>query len=165
MNVRDLVPWLTDSAFRGTDPIALFQTRVNTLFDDRYAPRHTCTSDSCSTSPFADFAPRVNVTESEEAFTVSAELPGIDHKDVQVNLKERVLTISGERKNSSENGDGKGARYTESTFGTFRRAIRLGVDIDEEKVQASMKNGVLSVTLPKSSVDRQAGKSIAVTSE
>ena len=165
MNVRDLVPWLTDSRFRASDPLALFQARVNTLFDEAYAPLRSCSTESRASAPFADFAPRVNVTESDDACTVTAELPGIDVKDVTVTVKERILTISGERKNAIDKKDSKGASYTESSFGTFRRALRIGTDIEEDKVQASMKNGLLVVTLPKSSPERQAGRTIAITSE
>lgn len=162
MNVRDLVPWLSDSVIHRGDPFSLLHSHINSLFADAYsAPRGSGTP----SHTFADFAPRVNVTESDQAFTVTAELPGIGEKDVNVSFKERVLTFSGERKNSAESKAGAEPSYTESSFGTFRRALRLGAEIDEEKITASIKNGLLTVVLPKSTEDRMAGRTISIQSE
>lgn len=162
MNVRELVPWLSDSALYRGDPFALLHSQLNSLFAEASSPSR---AGAPATRPFADFAPRVNVSETEQAFTVTAELPGIDQKDVNVSFKERVLTISGERKSSAETKEGSGASYTESSFGTFRRALRLGSEIDEGKIDASMKNGLLTVVLPKSTEDRNAGKTITIRPE
>jgi HSP20 family protein len=88
--------------------------------------------------------PHVDVSETETEVRVVAELPGMDEKDVEVTLHDGVLTLAGEKKAESE-----GAVRRERWFGAFRRAIQIGPDIDPERVGASFKNGVLTVTLGK----------------
>jgi HSP20 family protein len=88
--------------------------------------------------------PHVDVTETETEVKVVAELPGLEEKDVEVTLQDGVLTLKGEKKFESE-----GAVHRERWYGEFRRAIQLGPDVDPEKVGASFKNGVLTVTLGK----------------
>jgi HSP20 family protein len=94
------------------------------------------------------FAPRVDVDESDEAYTVRADLPGLEEKDIQVSLEEGVLTIRGELA-SEKDEERKGRRWVERAHGSFRRAIALPGELDAEKVTATYKQGVLTVTLPK----------------
>src|SRR5262245_7097187 len=94
------------------------------------------------------FAPRVDVTESDEAYTVRADLPGLEEKDIQVSLEEGVLTIQGQHETEKEQ-DEKGVRWVERAKGSFHRAIALPAEVDTDKVAASYKQGVLTVTLPK----------------
>jgi len=95
------------------------------------------------------FAPPLDYRETDEEIQVSAELPGIEEKDIKVSLEDGVLTIEAERANESDETDERGFRHVESLRGHFRRAVRLGAEVDESAVAARYKNGVLSVTLPK----------------
>jgi len=165
MNVRDLVPWLENGASEHRDPFLGLHRRLSCLFDDALPTRLTSSSAFDVRGHFSDFSPKVNVAESDASYTVTIEVPGIDEKDIKVQLKERILTISGERKSASDKADEKGPVYRESSFGTFRRSMKLGSDIKEDDVTASLKNGVLTITLPKRAEEDRAGKTIAVRSE
>jgi HSP20 family protein len=92
--------------------------------------------------------PAVNITEDTEAFYVSAELPGLQSDDLELNVTDNQLTLAGERKIPEEAAD---ARYhrREREAGRFSRAVALPGDIDTEKVKARLTDGVLTVTVPK----------------
>jgi HSP20 family protein len=94
------------------------------------------------------FAPRLEVVEQESEFLVTAELPGLEEKDFQLEVHGNVLTLRGEKR-SETSGEQKGRHFTERVYGAFRRAIELPVEVASDKASASFKNGVLTVTLPK----------------
>jgi len=96
----------------------------------------------------ASLTPTVDVEEKEDAFLITAELPGVEEKNVQLTVEDGVLTISGHREASKEEKK-EGAILRERSYGSFHRSFRLGRGVDAEKIEASYKNGVLSVTLPK----------------
>ncbi len=95
------------------------------------------------------FAPRVNLAESEADYEITLDLPGVDAKDVNVELNDDQLTITGERKSEAEES-GKTFHRVERRYGTFRRVITVPAPIDKEKITADYTDGVLRVTLPKS---------------
>ena len=107
------------------------------------------------------FAPRVDVTETDEAYTVRADLPGLEEKDIQVSLEEGVLTIQGQHETEKEQ-DEKGVRWTERAKGSFHRVIQLPAEVDADKVAASYKQGVLTVTLPKRPEPKPEVRSIPI---
>lgn len=88
--------------------------------------------------------PSVDIKETDKTIEVTAEMPGLEEKDVEVSLHEDVLTLKGEKK--VEGGD---AVYSERWRGRFERVLRVGPEVDPEKVTATFKNGVLTVTLGK----------------
>jgi HSP20 family protein len=92
--------------------------------------------------------PRVDVSESEEQIQVTAELPGVEEKDVEVVLADNVLTIKGEKTSEREDKK-KDYHMVERTYGSFQRVIPVRYDIDPDKVVASFAKGVLTVTLAK----------------
>ena len=102
-----------------------------------------------SWSPKAGVFPMVNITEENENFYVRAEMPGIKADDMNISVTGKTLLIEGERKAAPEE---EGARYhrRERETGTFRRIISFATEVDPEKVEASMNDGVLTITLPKS---------------
>jgi HSP20 family protein len=109
------------------------------------------------------FAPRVDVSESDEAYTVTADLPGLEEKDIQISLEDGVLTIEG-KVESEKDEDRKGLRYAERMRGSFQRALELPGEIDETKVAATYKQGVLTVMLPKQPVPKPEVRTIPITS-
>jgi HSP20 family protein len=112
------------------------------LFD---LPGFATREDDKTLTPRADFA------EGEKAYELTAELPGIDEKDIEVNLTNDILTIRGKRESRREEKDEKRRRYlSELSYGTFERAFRVPEDVDEGKIEAKFDKGVLTVTLPKS---------------
>ena len=95
-----------------------------------------------------DWAPSLDVSETKEAFVVKAETPGMESKDIQVSLQENMLTIKGEKRQEKEDKDERYHRV-ERAYGAFARSVRLPVAVDGSKVTAAFKNGLLTVTLPK----------------
>ncbi|HXF87788.1 MAG TPA: Hsp20/alpha crystallin family protein, partial [Xanthobacteraceae bacterium] len=100
----------------------------------------------------------IEVSETDKEVKVTAELPGLDEKDVQVELSNGVLVIKGEKRTDTEDKD---RLFSERFYGRFERRIPID-EVDEDKVAASFKNGVLTVTLPKSMQAQQKVKRIAI---
>ena len=97
---------------------------------------------------FGQITPQVNVSETDKEYKVTAELPGIEEKDIEVSLGQNVLTLKGEKRAEREDQQ-KNYHLMERSFGSFQRTIALPVEVDHDKVSASFKNGVLTVRLPK----------------
>ena len=93
--------------------------------------------------------PALGVAESENNYVVKAEVPGCKADDIDISVHGNVLTLSGEKKGEKEQKE-KGYYHVERSYGSFRRDINLGGDVDTEKIEAACKDGVLTVTLPKS---------------
>lgn len=108
----------------------------------------------------ATFTPKVNTREGEFAYHVDVDLPGVKKEDIKVDVKENVLTISGER-HSKEEIKEKDYYRMESSFGKFSRSFTLPDNADIENIEASSDNGVLEVVIPKMA-SKEAAKSISV---
>jgi HSP20 family protein len=104
---------------------------------------------------------RFEVTESDNAIEMSAELPGIDEKDVELTLSDGVLTIKGEKKAEKETKE-KDYYLSERRYGSFVRSLRLPDSIDESKIKANFDKGVLTVTLPKRADAKKKKKKITI---
>ena len=100
---------------------------------------------------FADWAPAIDVQETEKEYLIKADLPDVKKEDVKVDVKEGVLSIEGERAQEKEE-KGKKFHRIERSFGKFVRRLALPTDVDEQKIAADFKNGVLNVHLPKTAV-------------
>ena len=94
------------------------------------------------------WAPALDVEEDEDKFTIHVELPGVSPEDVELTLEDDVLTISGERSFYDER-DAEGFKRIERRFGRFHRAVRLPDRVDADKVEASAREGLLTITVPK----------------
>jgi HSP20 family protein len=105
--------------------------------------------------------PRLDVAEDDKAFHVTVELPGLSEKDVAVTVTDRVLTISGEKREEKEKKD-KDVVRRERAYGSFRRAIELPGDVDAGKIAAKFKDGVLTVDVPKTKEAQERVKKIPV---
>ncbi len=103
-----------------------------------------------SERPAPVVAPRVDLNETETAYAISAELPGLDLKEVEIVLEGDRLTLKGEKKTELEAGDPTGGNYLrERSHGAFRRAFRLPDNVDRDAIAAGFDRGVLTITLPK----------------
>ena len=107
------------------------------------------------------FVPALDASETDEAYTISLELPGIDEKDVTVHLSADALTIEGEKSEERER-DERGAHWVERSYGSFRRVVPLPSEVDAAAAKASFKRGVLSITLPKTEASREQAHSIPI---
>ena len=164
MAMRDLIPWNNNrgrevSVRRGeeTAPFLTLHREMNRLFDDVFR--------GFDLAPFgwdrsggAMSWPNIEVNETDKQVNVIAELPGLEEKDVEVELADGVLAIRGEKKTETEDKD---RLFSERYYGRFERRIPLH-DVEQDKVSASFKNGVLTVTLPKSPAAQQKVKRIAI---
>ena len=108
------------------------------------------------------YSPLMNVSETESDYLVMMDLPGVEKKDVEVNLRNGILTVSGERK-TSEKGDENNHIWNETTSGAFSRSFELTSDIVEEKIKAKFKDGVLNIIIPKAEEVKPSVKQIAVS--
>ncbi|RXV61745.1 molecular chaperone Hsp20 [Roseovarius sp. A46] len=160
MNMTSLIPWNRRSPTAWAaerDPFTLLHNEINRLFDTA--------SRELGGAPLAldGFGgwPRVDVTDAEDHLRIDAEVPGLTEKDVEVTLKDGVLTLSGERKVEHDDSD---RRVSERFVGRFARQIPLGYEIDEDNVTARFANGELTVTLPKTAQAQNQAKRIEIQS-
>jgi HSP20 family protein len=103
------------------------------------------------------WSPRLDVSETDKALEIVADLPGMDKKDINISLDGDLLTIKGEKKEVKEKKD-KHFHTIERRSGSFYRALRLPVAVESDKIDANFKDGVLTLTLPKS---KEAAKKVA----
>jgi HSP20 family protein len=162
MAMRDLIPWSRgrDLSVRREEasPFWTLHREMNRLFEDVFR--------GFDVAPFGNDRllergmgwPNIEVSETDKELKVLAELPGLEEKDIGVELAHGALTIRGEKKTETEDKD---RLFSERTYGRFER--RIPVDhIEQDKVSASFKNGVLTVILPKSPDAQQSVKRIAI---
>jgi len=138
------------------NPLVAFHHEMNRLFDDFW---HDI--DDTGTSLTRSFGfPRVEVSETDRELKVEAELPGMDEKDLELFLDNGLLTLRGEKKSETED---RNRRISERYYGRFERQIPLPVEVQEDKINASFKKGVLTVTLPKSEQAAERVKRIPIS--
>jgi HSP20 family protein len=111
--------------------------------------------------PVSDFYPNVNTREAKDAYHVEIDLPGIKKKDIDINIEDNILTISGERELKDEVED-KNYYKIESAYGSFSRSFTLPEKIDSNKIEAKSTDGVLEVIIPKSKVIENKVKKIEI---
>jgi HSP20 family protein len=112
--------------------------------------------------PGGTWEPRLDVSETKDTLSIKAELPGIEAKDLEVSVSGDILTIRGEKKQEKEEKDER-RHVIERSYGAFTRMVRLPAPVAQDKVKASFKNGVLTISLPKTEEAKQ--KAIPVTIE
>ena len=164
MGFRDLIPWTKGQQLstgqEAFDPFLTLHREMNRLFDDvfrGFGPNGRI-SNPLMEGQFA--WPRIELSETDKAVTISAELPGLSENDVQVEITNGVLSIRGEKK--AEHSD-QSKFVSERYYGSFERRISLE-GIEEGKATADFKSGVLTVTLPKSEQSNPNVKRIAINS-
>jgi len=161
MNLQSIIPWKKEerSLARGRgdgDPFAQLQRRMNSVFEDFFG--------RSSSDPWGDdageFLPRVDVSETGKEVRITADLPGLDEKDVEVTVTNNMLTIKGEKKVEKEEGD---YYHSERSYGYFDRTIALPQGIDADNAKAKFKKGVLKVTIPKKPEAQSSRRKIELT--
>lgn len=115
-------------------------------------------------APMGEFyPPAIEVQEDPGKYTVKVDLPGIDKMDIHIKVRENVLAISAETKSETEKEDKKSGNYhSERTYGRYYREIPLGSNVDEEHINATHENGVLTLELPKKDLPEASSKEIAI---
>lgn len=146
-------------AARFSEPFEDFRTEIDKLFDSFFGGRFLHPRDADDDMEMA--VPTVDVKEDDTRIMIEAELPGLDEKDVELTLRDHVLTIAGEKKSEKEE---KKDNYhiMERRYGSFQRVLRLPDTVDEDKIEAVVEKGVLKVTLPKKPEAVSEQKKIAI---
>jgi HSP20 family protein len=163
MSVRDLIPWGRQTSsnqapvpYRESEVTPFFGLRreIDRLFDDMFRMPSLAGVGTITW-------PSVEVSDSEREVRISAEIPGLSEKDVEVTVHDGVLSIRGEKKSEAEDKD---RGYSERWYGRFERRIALPSGVEQDKAEASFRDGVLSVTLPKSA-EATSGRRIPINGE
>lgn len=163
MNQRSLTPFGWGRGKKGElSPLEDLQSRINTMFDDMWKG-FDMTPFRAFGESFGDITPRVDVKETDKQFKFTAELPGIDEKDVEVTLADNRLTIKGEKKEEKEEKD-ENRHLVERSYGSFQRSFTLPSEVESGKIKADFNKGVLTITVPKSAKSKSSVKKIAVKS-
>jgi HSP20 family protein len=153
MDLKSLIPIGRDTHLaRHGNPFVSLQREIDRLFDDfgRGFPSLRATFGDNTLVPVTD------VKETDKEFELTAELPGLEEKDVQINVADNVLTIHGEKKAEKEEKDKEGNyRSIERSYGSFYRSFELPAGIDANKIQANLSKGVLKVVVPKPAATQQ----------
>ncbi|MBI1244933.1 MAG: Hsp20 family protein [Alphaproteobacteria bacterium] len=146
MDIRSLLPFARVTTSAGTDPYYAMRRDMERMFDD--ASRGWPNLPTAKSGAF--LSPAVDVSETDKGLVFQAELPGIDPKDVHVELVDGTLTIAAERKyEKDENDDKKHMHLKERAYGTFLRRFDLPFNADPSKVAAAFDKGVLKVEVPR----------------
>jgi HSP20 family protein len=165
MTMRDLIPWgrnqqTTPSRYRDEgDPFMTLHREMNRLFDDVFRTFDMAPLGTLGGTGRRAGWPSVEVSETDKDVRISAELPGLEDKDVEVLMGDGVLTLRGEKKSEIEDTD---RAFSERSYGRFERRIPLAWEVDEDKIDAAFRNGVLTVTMPKSPESKPNVKRIAI---
>jgi HSP20 family protein len=163
MNARDLIPWnrnhsrdrnvpVTQTA---ATPLLSLQQEMNRLFEDAFQGFEAPTLWGGRSG---SMWPQIEVEDAGGEYRISAELPGMDEKDVEVLFQDGVLILRGEKRSETED---RNRAFSERVYGRFER--RLGLDdIDQDRIQASFRSGVLKITAPKSPHSEERVKRIPI---
>lgn len=146
-----------------THPFQLLQREMDRLFDE-FSGGFELAPLARAWSGDGVLVPDIDVAETDDDIQLSVELPGVDEKDVEVSLADGVLTITGEKKAETEK-KGKSFHRIERSYGAFRRALALPVEIDENKVDAAFAKGVLKITIAKKPGGKSATRTIKISAD
>jgi HSP20 family protein len=163
MAIRDLIPWnrgreVSVRRSEETNPFLTLHREMNRLFDDVFRGFDLAPFGNDRFSDRAMGWPNIEVSETDKEVQITAELPGLEQKDIDLELANGVLAIRGEKRTETEDKD---RLFSERYYGRFERRIPVD-EVEEDKVSASFKNGVLTVTLPKSPSAQQKVRRISI---
>lgn len=152
----DLTPWKKRSVSNDPNPLSVFRTEVDRVFD-RFLSDPWGAFDGSATR---DWAPAVDVKEDDKSITIRAEIAGVDPKDVDISISGDRLTIRGEKREEHDE-EKAGVHHSERRFGYFERSVQLPQSVDVDNVSADQKNGVYTIRLKKTAAAQP--KKIQVT--
>jgi len=164
MRLQYLSPRISKRALTtgGYDPFRQFRSQFDRLFEDFFGDYGASTGRG-EAAALPAISPSLDVAETEKAYEISVELPGVAEKDLDVSVSEGVLSIKGEKRSESEEKD-KNFHRVERSYGSFERRLTLPAEADAEKIDAGFANGVLTVTIPKAEGAKETVKKISIKS-
>jgi HSP20 family protein len=142
MNLKSLIPVGRNRMVPDPQPFGSLQREINRLFEDFTAGFPGFGGGT------RDLAPTMDVAETDKQIEITVELPGLEEKDVQINLSDNTLTIRGEKKAEREQKD-KDYHLVERSYGSFSRTLELPAGVNADDIKATISKGVLAVTVPK----------------
>jgi HSP20 family protein len=147
---KSLLPWWrSEQGLMARDPFAALQKEMNDLFDGFLGGRRE--------GGFAEFSPKVDLIENDKEIKVTAELPGMEEKDIEISAEDDMLVLKGEKRHEKEEKTEETYRL-ERSYGSFRRHLPLPCKVDGDKAKATFSKGVLTIVLPKAPVAAQGRK-------
>lgn len=163
MSFKDLIPWrrneLTQREY--DNPFLSLQREVNSLFDDFFKGFDVALPGSFA-KKFGALTPTIDVVENEKEVKITAELPGVEEKDIDLAYSDGVLTLKGEKREEKKE-EGENGYHVERSFGSFTRQIQIPTEVEADKIDAGFKNGVLTVRFPKSATAKDKIKKIKIS--
>ncbi len=162
---KDLIPWTKSESQvpvrRDGDGNSFLdlRSRMNHMFDEFFDRPFGGASNM-----MGDFAPSLDVSETDKEISIAVELPGLEPDDIRISLERNTLVISGEKQAEKEEND-KRYYWHERSYGSFYRSIPLPEEVNEDKIDATFKNGVLHVNLPKTAEAQKQSKHITIKAE
>ncbi len=166
MQISDLIPWGRDKektpqsdTATTANPLLALQRDINHVFEDFWRKVESGWNGHGNAGGM--FGPSTDVTETDKSVDVSVELPGMTEDDIDISLSSNAITIRGEKKVEHEE-ERKGIYMSERAYGSFYRMVPLPVGVDPDKAEAKFKNGVLTVSLPKTAEAQAKIKHIPV---
>jgi HSP20 family protein len=170
MEITDLIPWRRDESRlpvrrrREQDPFYDIHSQMNRIFDEFFERPLGLSPFFSEASTSREFAPSVDVNETEKEITILAELPGMEPEEIDISLDRNALRLRGEKRADSEE---KGKHYyrVERSYGSFQRVIPLPCEVDEDQIDATYKRGVLKVVLPKAKPEQEISRRISIKSD
>lgn len=162
--MRDLIPWGRSRAparqsephhDAALSPFFTLRREMDRVFDEAFR--------GFGLSAFGQGGfnwPQVEVADRDKEICVTAELPGLEEKDVELRVEDNVLILRGEKRTVFDDAD---RQYSERSYGRFERHLALPAEVDEDRASATFRNGVLTVTLPKTERARQQTKRIPIS--
>ena len=171
---KSLIPWdwLKDNGKRSQVSIRREDPSFSKLYSDMERMMNDMLNDYLPTFPGGrgkgadiDFlTPKINISETENEYKISAEIPGVEEKAIDLSINKGMLLIKAEKKEEKEEKDEQYHRY-ERYYGTFQRTISLPEDIDENSIKAKFKGGILNIAIKKNKEAQPATKKIEVKGE
>jgi HSP20 family protein len=148
---------------KGIAPLSIRVPYIDDFFDD-FTSNFPLMQPSFGNIESTDMSlnPKVDMIEDKKTYTLSAELPGMELDNINLDLSDGILTLSGEKKTEKEENEEGNYHMMERSYGYFKRSFALPPSVEEDKIQADFKKGVLKVTMPKSAKSQQNQRKISI---
>ena len=163
MSIKNLIPTFRNRNqlpvrhINDDNPFQMMQREMNRLFDNFMSDFSLFPS----RERFMDSFPQIDLKDTDKEIVVDVEIPGMDEKDIHISMSDNVLTIRGEKQQEKEEKKGN-FYHVERSYGSFHRDIPLHAEIEEDKVSAKYKKGVLKINLPKTPEAQRKHKQIPI---
>ncbi len=158
MNLKDIIPWPEKVSGTWGD----FENSFHSLRKEM--DRLMSGFGSASPGLLGGFAPKIDISENDSVLKVTAELPGMEQKDIDLSIRDGYLILKGEKKQETEEKDDD-HHLVERSYGSFQRVIPLPRGVDMGKIQANFKKGVLKIEVPKTAEAKQSSQKVAIAGE